>query len=84
MRYDQPTVAYIHSMFVPYGTVIKIPQKRLSQIEYQKFVVIGCYPEYVLYKRETTSGESYLMCFSKRDLYFGTLGAEEEEYAEFE
>jgi len=40
--------------------------------------VIGCYPDFVLCER-VAGGGSYLTCFSKRDLYFGTLEAEEDE-----
>lgn len=80
MRYNMPTVAYIHSITIPYGTILKVPyRKAMQQVEYRKFEVIGNYPEYVLCKRDTASGEPYLMCFSKRDLYFGTLEAEEDE-----
>ena len=58
----------------------KVPyQKAMQQVEYRKFEVIGNYPEYVLCRRDTASGESYLSCFSKRDIYFGTLGSEEVE-----
>lgn len=80
MRDNMPTVAYIHSMTIPYGTILKVPyRKAMQQVEYRKFEVIGNYPEYVLCKRDTASGESYLSCFSKRDIYFGTLGSEEVE-----
>lgn len=80
MRENMPTVAYIHSMTIPYGTILKVPyRKAMQQVEYRKFEVIGNYPEYVLCRRDTASDEPYLMCFSKRDLYFGTLEAAEDE-----
>jgi len=74
-----PTANKIRSMRVPFGTMLNVPiRAAMSQIEYRKYKVIGCYPDFVLCER-VAGGGSYLTCFSKRDLYFGTLEAEEDE-----
>lgn len=62
---------------VPEGTIIKAPYSIVGKDDkWREYKVIANYDNYVLCERVSKLG-TYLKCFLKSDVYFGTIPREE-------
>ena len=74
------TAAEIRELKFRLGTIIKVPHKLgYGEVEFQKYQIIGVYPDYVLCVRRTANGGTYTKCFLKSELFFNTIEAEDED-----